>query len=98
MKNTIRQSIKAALTVSGVLARSITPSLENLMADLFRMIDSRRSLTIAYTKADGTVSVRTVSPLRFVISAAGDISVRAMDGDEEKSFRTDRITSYRLMP
>lgn len=96
MKNIIRRSIKAALALIVDLSKTVRATLDNLLSDLFRMIDAGRFLIIEYTKKDGTESRRAISPLRFVLSDAGNISVRAFDhrDQDEANFRVDGITSY----
>ena len=95
MKNVIRRSIRAAIRFT---VHTVIETLDHLLADLFRMIDASRALVIDYTKKDGTRSTRTILPSRFVLSQAGDISIRAYDLDaaDDRTFRVDRINAYQL--
>lgn len=63
---------------------------------LITALDRKHPVTITYTKADGTETIRTIEIADLIVTAAGDIVVRAMDRDtaEMRSFRTDRIVSY----
>lgn len=63
---------------------------------LIKALDAKHPVTITYTKADGTQTIRTIEIADLIVTAAGDIVVRAMDRDtaEMRSFRTDRIVSY----
>lgn len=69
---------------------------EATLADLYRALDRRQPITITYTKADGSETVRTVEPFEIRTTKAGDVIVRAMDRDsgEARTFRLDRIVSY----
>lgn len=63
---------------------------------LITALDKRHPVTITYTKADGTETIRTIEIHDVIVTAAGDIVIRAMDRDtaEMRSFRADRIVSY----
>lgn len=69
-----------------------TTTLTRLIAAL----DRKHPATITYTKADGTETIRTIEIHDVIVTAAGDIVLRAADRDtqEMRSFRTDRIVSY----
>lgn len=63
---------------------------------LIKALDAKHPVTITYVKADGTETIRTIEIHDVIITAAGDIVLRAADRDtqEMRSFRTDRIISY----
>ncbi|MBA4865926.1 WYL domain-containing protein [Streptomyces sp. PSKA54] len=63
---------------------------------LIKALDAKHPITITYTKADGTETIRTIEIYDIVVSAAGDIVIKAMDRDtqESRSFRLDRLVSY----
>lgn len=65
---------------------------------LITALDKQHPVTITYTKADGTETIRTIELYDIVISAAGDILLKAMDRDtaESRSFRLDRLVSYTI--
>lgn len=55
-------------------------------------------VTITYTKADGTETVRTIEPVALRLTKAGDTVIKAMDRDsgEARTFRLDRVSRYTL--
>jgi predicted DNA-binding transcriptional regulator YafY len=63
---------------------------------LITALDKQQPVTITYIKADGTETIRTIEIADIIVTAAGDIVIRAMDREtgEMRSFRTDRIVSY----
>jgi predicted DNA-binding transcriptional regulator YafY len=63
---------------------------------LIKALDNRHPVTITYIKADSTETIRTIELYDIVISAAGDILLKAMDREtgESRSFRLDRLVSY----
>lgn len=63
---------------------------------LLAAADRHHPVTITYTKADGTQTVRTVEVYDVRTTKAGDITLKAMDRDsqESRTFRLDRITAY----
>lgn len=63
---------------------------------LIKALDAKHPVTITYVKADGTETIRTIEIADVIVTAAGDIVLRAADRDtqEMRSFRTDRIVSY----
>jgi predicted DNA-binding transcriptional regulator YafY len=63
---------------------------------LITALDRRQPVTITYTKADGTTTIRTIEAYDIVVSAAGDIVIKAMDREtgEARSFRLDRLVAY----
>jgi predicted DNA-binding transcriptional regulator YafY len=65
---------------------------------LITALDKTQPVTITYTKADGTTTVRTVELFDIVVSAAGDILLKGMDREtgEARSFRLDRLVSYSI--
>lgn len=65
---------------------------------LITALDKQQPVTITYTKADGTQTIRTIEIHDVIVTNAGDIVLRAADRDtqEMRSFRTDRIVSYTI--
>ncbi|GKQ35176.1 WYL domain-containing protein [Streptomyces sp. A012304] len=65
---------------------------------LITALDKRQPVTITYTKADGTETIRTIEIHDVIVTAAGDIVLRAADRDtaEMRSFRVDRIQAYTI--
>ncbi|CAM5718298.1 WYL domain-containing protein [Streptomyces fumanus] len=63
---------------------------------LIKALDAKHPVTITYTKADGTETIRTIEIYDITISAAGDILLKAMDREtgESRTFRLDRLISY----
>ncbi|MDX2954592.1 WYL domain-containing protein [Streptomyces caniscabiei] len=63
---------------------------------LITALDKQHPVTITYTKADGSEAIRTIEIADILVTAAGDIVLRAMDRDtqEMRSFRIDRIQTY----
>lgn len=63
---------------------------------LIKALDAKHPVTITYIKADGTETIRTIEIADIIVTAAGDIVLRAMDRDtaEMRSFRIDRLVSY----
>ncbi|MFE1205656.1 WYL domain-containing protein [Streptomyces sp. NPDC058762] len=65
---------------------------------LIKALDAKHPVTITYTKADGTTTVRTIEIADVIVTNAGDIVLRAADRDtqEMRSFRLDRIKAYTI--
>jgi predicted DNA-binding transcriptional regulator YafY len=65
---------------------------------LITALDKHQPVTITYTKADGTETIRTIELADIIVTAAGDIVLRAADRDtqEMRSFRIDRIQTYTI--
>lgn len=63
---------------------------------LIKALDAKRPVTITYTKADDTETIRTIELYDVVVSAAGDILLKAMDREtgESRTFRLDRLVAY----
>jgi predicted DNA-binding transcriptional regulator YafY len=63
---------------------------------LIKALDAKHPVTITYTKADGTETIRTIEIADIIVTAAGDIVLRAADRNtqEMRSFRVDRIQTY----
>lgn len=63
---------------------------------LIKALDAKHPVTITYTKADGTETIRTIELADIIVTNAGDIVLRAADRDtqEMRSFRIDRIQTY----
>jgi predicted DNA-binding transcriptional regulator YafY len=90
----IRRTIRAALTVSPALAAIVLGPRYALRAAVVH----GWTVVITYRKEDGTESVRTVEPHKVWETKAGNWAVRAHDRirGEDRTFRIDRITAYRL--
>jgi predicted DNA-binding transcriptional regulator YafY len=69
---------------------------EQTLARLIRAMDHQHPVTVTYTKADGTETLRTIEIYDITTSKAGDIVIKAMDrtSGEKRSFRLDRISHY----
>jgi predicted DNA-binding transcriptional regulator YafY len=65
---------------------------------LIKALDAKHPVTITYTKADGTQTIRTIEIADILVTTAGDIVLRAADRDtqEMRSFRVDRIQTYTI--
>jgi predicted DNA-binding transcriptional regulator YafY len=65
---------------------------------LIKALDAKHPVTITYVKADGTETIRTIEIADILVTAAGDIVLRAADRDtqEMRSFRIDRIQAYTI--
>ncbi|MFC8862639.1 WYL domain-containing protein [[Kitasatospora] papulosa] len=63
---------------------------------LLAAADRQHPVTITYTKADGTQTIRTIEIYDIRTTKAGDITLRAMDREtgESRTFRLDRIQAY----
>lgn len=63
---------------------------------LIKALDAKQPVTITYVRADGTTTVRTIELYDVIVSAAGDILLKAMDREtgESRTFRLDRLSSY----
>ncbi|MEU3851733.1 WYL domain-containing protein [Streptomyces sp. NPDC029554] len=63
---------------------------------LIKALDAKHPVTITYTKADGSETIRTIEIADILVTTAGDIVLRAADRDtqEMRSFRLDRIQTY----
>jgi predicted DNA-binding transcriptional regulator YafY len=65
---------------------------------LIKALDAKHPVTITYVKADGSTTIRTIEIADILVTAVGDIVLRAADREtgEMRSFRTDRIVSYTI--
>ncbi|PBC80139.1 WYL domain-containing protein [Streptomyces sp. TLI_235] len=63
---------------------------------ILRAIDRQHPITITYTKADGTETIRTIEIYNIEISKVGAICLKAMDrhSGDRRTFRVDRIQAY----
>ncbi|MGW1071537.1 WYL domain-containing protein [Streptomyces sp. NPDC002537] len=66
------------------------------LTDLARAMDRQQPVTVTYTKADGTETVRTIEIYDIRTTKAGDLIVKAMDrqSGDSRTFRLDRLISY----
>lgn len=71
---------------------------EKTTADMYRAMDARRPVTLTYTKADGTETVRTIEIFDIRTTKAGAVIIKAMDrqSGESRTWRIDRIQAYTL--
>lgn len=71
---------------------------DKVFADIVKAMRLRRPVTMTYTRANGTTTVRTVEPYRLTKNGSGDPYFRAMDREsgESRSFRLDRIQTYTI--
>lgn len=69
---------------------------DRTLADMYRALDRKHPVTITYTKADGTVTVRTIEIADIRTTKAGAVILRAADRQtgELRTFRLDRIDAY----
>lgn len=72
----------------------------NLFKTVKRAMREQRTLTIVYTRANGSGTVRTVEPFTLTRNQDGDRYMRVMDrqSGESRTFRLDRVTAYGLGP
>lgn len=84
-----------AFYVNGELC-TVIEFADGLAADLHTAVRKQQPVTVSYTKADGTDTVRTVEPTSVTETKAGDLLVRGTDRESEgtRSFRLDRISAY----
>jgi predicted DNA-binding transcriptional regulator YafY len=63
---------------------------------LITALDKQHPVTITYTKADGTQTLRTIELYDIVVTAAGNTILKAMDREtgEPRSWRLDRLVAY----
>jgi predicted DNA-binding transcriptional regulator YafY len=78
------------------MRHTATETSTTTLTRLIKALDAKHPVTITYTKADGTETIRTIEIHDVIVTAVGDIVLRAADRDtqEMRSFRTDRIVSY----
>jgi hypothetical protein len=84
-----------ALYVDGEILTVIVIE-DDTVARLHTAVRRERPVTITYTKADGTETLRTIEPHSLRTTNAGDVIVKAADRDsgEMRTFRADRISAY----
>ncbi|MCZ4509974.1 WYL domain-containing protein [Streptomyces sp. ActVer] len=80
------------------MRRTANETSTQTLTRLIKALDAKHPVTITYVKADGTTTVRTVEAYDIVVTAAGDIVLKAMDREtgEARSFRLDRLVSYTI--
>lgn len=66
------------------------------LADMYRALDRRHPVTITYTKADGSETIRTIEIHDIRTTKAGAVILRAADrqSGEMRTWRADRIQAY----
>lgn len=76
--------------------RTATETTTRTLTRLIKAMDRQHAVTITYTKADGTETIRTIEIHDITISAAGDLLIKAMDREtrEQRTWRLDRIVAY----
>ncbi|MEW1754170.1 WYL domain-containing protein [Streptomyces angustmyceticus] len=86
-----RRAIRAAHATGHALVAAAC----GLVGLLRYAAETGRTVRIAYTKEDGTASIRDIRPEQVRRSKAGDLYVRAHDflRDAARTFRLDRITA-----
>lgn len=84
-----------AFYVNGELC-TVIEFADGLAADLHTAVRKQQPVTVSYTKADGTDTVRTVEPRDVVATTDGSLIMRGIDRESEgtRSFRLDRISAY----
>ncbi|MCZ4602934.1 WYL domain-containing protein [Streptomyces sp. Lzd4kr] len=78
------------------MRRTANETTTQTLTRLIKALDAKHPVTITYTKADGTETIRTIEIQGFDISQAGDILVKALDREtgEMRTWRLDRIQAY----
>ncbi|MBP5870868.1 WYL domain-containing protein [Streptomyces scabiei] len=78
------------------MRRTANETSTTTLTRLIKALDAKHPITITYTKADGTETIRTIEIADIIVTNAGDIVLRAADRDtqEMRSFRLDRLVSY----
>lgn len=66
------------------------------LTDLARAMDRQQPVTITYTKADGSTTIRTIELYDLKTTSKGHVIARAADRQtgEMRTWRLDRIVSY----
>ena len=80
------------------MRRTTNETSTQTLTRFIKALDAKQPVTITYVRADGTTTVRTIELYDVIVSAAGDILLKAMDREtgESRSFRVDpdRLISY----
>lgn len=68
------------------------------LADLYRAMGRQHPVTITYTKADGSETIRTIEIYDIRTTSKGFVTVKVMDRETGKSrcFRVDRLVAYTI--
>ncbi|MCX4780127.1 WYL domain-containing protein [Streptomyces sp. NBC_01264] len=76
--------------------RTANETLDRTMVRFLKAMDAKHPVTISYTKADGSRTVRTIEVYDTQLTKAGDIVLKAMDREsgESRTFRLDRVEAY----
>jgi predicted DNA-binding transcriptional regulator YafY len=71
-------------------------STEQALSAVKRAMRLHRPMTLSYTRANGSDTVRTIEPYALTRNAAGDLYVRAMDREsgQSRTWRLDRMVAY----
>lgn len=75
---------------------TIRETTEQTLTRLIKAMDAGAPVTITYTKADTSQTIRTIEIYDFTVTLAGDITIKAMDREtgEQRTFRLDRLATY----
>lgn len=78
------------------MKNTTTETQAQTLTRLLAAADRQHPVTITYTKADGTETLRTIEIYDTRTTKAGDIILKAMDREtgESRTFRLDRIKAY----
>jgi predicted DNA-binding transcriptional regulator YafY len=81
---------------TAMVLMSVIEISDDTAARLHKAVRREQPVTVTYTKADGTETVRTIEPTSLATTKAGDVIVKAMDraSDAARTFRLDRISAY----
>jgi predicted DNA-binding transcriptional regulator YafY len=76
--------------------RTANEDQQQTLTRFLKAMDAKHPVTITYTKADGSETVRTVEAYDVHTTKAGDIVIKAMDREsgESRTWRLDRIQAY----
>ncbi|MFJ9887194.1 WYL domain-containing protein [Streptomyces sp. NPDC091287] len=80
------------------MKNTTTETQAQTLTRLLAAADRHHPVTITYTKADGTETLRTIEIYDTRTTKAGDIILKAMDREtgESRTFRLDRIQAYTI--
>jgi predicted DNA-binding transcriptional regulator YafY len=74
----------------------VNGNTDRLHRDIVKAMRLRRPVTVSYTRANGSETVRTIEPFMITRNKDGAPYVRVMDREsgEARTFRLDRISAY----
>lgn len=75
---------------------SVIEFSDDTAARLHKAVRREQPVTITYTRADGTGTVRTIEPFALKTNVTGAVRVASLDREsgEVRDFRIDRISAY----